>query len=196
MTNSPSGSGGTHSSVSSGGLYDNLSSSARFSSSSTLPSSNDVTPDEEPLTDSKDPYKGSFPAIPHSQSPFSHRAAAGSTFSFGRKPPSSSTTLPLAARPDTSYIDSQELRNGPRERALTDSSYASGSTATPSKFLGTDLDLEEFDLDEFGNMFEGLGRRRSRQPSDEQGSMGMANSASPVSSIQTDLTSMDGSLNP
>lgn len=180
LFDSPSDSGGTHNSVSSGGLYDNSSASARFSSSSTLPSSNDITPDEDSLTDSKDPYKAPFPTVPHSQSVFSLRAA-GRTFSFGRKPFGASTTPSSATRAKTSYIDSQESHNGPRDRALTESSYASASTATPSKLLGTALDFEQSDLDDFGNMFEGLGRRGSGQEHDEQAGIGAITSASPVS---------------
>ena len=194
LTNSPSDSGGTHNSVSSGGLYDNSSASARFSSSSTLPSSNDITPDEDSLTNSKDPYKAPFPTIPHSQSVFSLRAA-GRTFSFGRKPFSASTTPPLIFHPKSSYIDSQESLNGPRDRALTESSYASASTATPSKFLGTALDFEESDLDDFGNMFEGLGRRGSSQEYDEQAGTGVMPSASSVSRF-ADATSINRSLKP
>lgn len=49
-----------------------------------------------------------------------------------------------------------------RERALTESSYASGSTATPPKLLDTDLDLGQSDLDDLGTMFESFGKRRSQ----------------------------------
>ncbi|SLM36937.1 hypothetical protein LPUS_06655 [Lasallia pustulata] len=179
LINSSSGSGGTHISVSSRGLDDNSSASARFSSSSTLPSSDDIPPDEDSLANPKGPYKAPFPAVAHSHSGFSLRAAAGRTFSFGRKPFSSSTTSSLGNHPKTSFIDSPESLHGSRDRALTESSYASASTATPSKFLGTSLDFEESDLDDFGNMFGDLEKEGSRQQYDEQAGMGVTTSASP-----------------
>lgn len=49
-----------------------------------------------------------------------------------------------------------------RERAMTESSYTSGSTATPPKLLDTDLDLGQSDLDGLGTMFESFGKRRSQ----------------------------------
>ena len=41
---------------------------------------------------------------------------------------------------------------------MTESSYASGSTATPPKLLGTGLDLDQSDLSELGNMFGSFGK--------------------------------------
>ena len=41
---------------------------------------------------------------------------------------------------------------------MTESSYASGSTATPPKLLGTGLDLDQSDLSELGNMFGNFGK--------------------------------------
>ena len=49
-----------------------------------------------------------------------------------------------------------------RERALTESSYTSGSTATPPKFLDAGLDFGSSDLDGFGTMFDNLGKRSSQ----------------------------------
>ena len=41
---------------------------------------------------------------------------------------------------------------------MTESSYASGSTATPPKLLGTGLELDQSDLSELGNMFGSFGK--------------------------------------
>lgn len=67
-----------------------------------------------------------------------------------------------------------------RERALTESSYTSGSTATPPKLLDTDLDLGESDLDGLGTMFESFGKRRSQLMSG-QDALGLPRTESPVS---------------
>ena len=67
-----------------------------------------------------------------------------------------------------------------RERALTESSYASESTATPPKLLGGDLDFGESDLDGFGSMFESIGKRKS-QLLESRGPTGLPNTESPVS---------------
>lgn len=45
---------------------------------------------------------------------------------------------------------------------MTESSYASGSTATPPKLLDSDLNLGQADLDGLGSMFESFGKRRSQ----------------------------------
>lgn len=138
------GSGGTNNSGSTGGLYDS-SSSARFSSSSTLPSSTDV-----PVHDASNPHSRAFHDIPPppshgSQSSFSLRAA-GRTFSFGTKPPKAPTPQPQPPSPTLT-----------RDRAMTTST---ASTATPPKLPHADLNLGGPD-DDFGNMFEGLGKRKS-----------------------------------
>ena len=70
---------------------------------------------------------------------------------------------------------------------MTESSYASGSTATPPKLLETDLPLGQPDLDGFGSMFESFGKRRS------QGGLGgdgleMKTTESPVSQLKDCLT--------
>ncbi|KAL8820508.1 MAG: hypothetical protein Q9223_001278 [Gallowayella weberi] len=149
-----SGSGGTNNSASSTG-HDNSSASARFSSSSTLPSSTDVPLDEKPLPNPQDSRKVPAPPIPASH-PLSLRTG-GRTFSFGRK----KTASPASASPITQPPQVYGLSQGPalpsRERALTESSYASNSTATPPKLLDTGLDLE----DGFGDMFENFGKRKS-----------------------------------
>jgi hypothetical protein len=56
----------------------------------------------------------------------------------------------------------QTYSGATRERAMTESSYTSGSTATPPKLLDTDLDLGQSDLDGLGSMFESFGKRRSQ----------------------------------
>ncbi|EFR01855.1 hypothetical protein MGYG_04854 [Nannizzia gypsea CBS 118893] len=118
--------------------YDSSSaSSARYSSSSTLPSSTDHSPhDAIPV-----------PPIPESPFAFSIRAS-GRTFSFGSKASKTSKTS-----------TPRKSESATRERALTASTT---STATPPKLMETDLSLEG--SGEMGNIFEGVGvdKRRSR----------------------------------
>ncbi|KAK2799345.1 hypothetical protein FQN49_008952, partial [Arthroderma sp. PD_2] len=115
--------------------YDNSSaSSARYSSSSTLPSSTDHSPHD------------AIPVPPIPESPFSFSIrASGRTFSFGSK--ASKTSTP------------RKSESANRERALTNSTT---STATPPKLMETDLSLEG--SGEMGNIFDGVGvdKRRSR----------------------------------
>lgn len=155
-----SGSGGTNNSASSSGNNDNSSASARFSSSSTLPSSTDVPLDEKPLPVPKDAHHVPIPPIPQ-PNPLSLRAA-GRTFSFGRKKAQSPSTPAYISQSTLPESSPHGFTNITRERAMTESSYASGSTATPPKLLDSDLDLGESDLDGLGNMFESFGKRRSQ----------------------------------
>ncbi|KAL1968475.1 hypothetical protein VTN77DRAFT_1685 [Rasamsonia byssochlamydoides] len=145
------GSGGTNHSTSTAGLYDS-SSSARFSSSSTLPSSTDV-PVQNDL--SRTLHDIPVPPVPESSSLFSLRAG-GRTFSFGTKPGRLSTP------PQQHQQQQQQQHHGPssqaRERAMTASSV---STATPPRLLDSDLKLNGEDDDNFSNMFEGFGKRKS-----------------------------------
>lgn len=62
---------------------------------------------------------------------------------------------------------------------MTESSYTSGSTATPPKLLGTELELEQSDLDGFGNMFDSFGKNEIRLV-EEPGVLGVTNAESPV----------------
>ncbi|KAL9014953.1 MAG: hypothetical protein Q9173_000407 [Seirophora scorigena] len=172
-----SGSGGTNNSSSSGG-HDNSSSSPRYSSSSTLPSSADIPLDDRPLPDPYDNVKVPAPLIPATY-PRSLRAG-GKSFSFGRKKAQSPSSASPITQPPQAYGQSQELGARRRERALTESSYASGSTATPPKFLDTGLDLGSSDLDSFGHMFENFGKRPSTSGMDPAG-LGVTKTASPVS---------------
>ncbi|KAI4261980.1 MAG: hypothetical protein L6R42_002838 [Xanthoria sp. 1 TBL-2021] len=167
------GSGGTNNSSSSAG-HDNSSASARFSSSSTLPSSTDVPLDDRPLPNPQDLRKVPAPPIPASH-PLSLKAG-GRTFSFGRKKPHSPSSASPITQPPQVYRHSQEPAFHSRERALTESSYASSSTATPPKLLDTGLDLE----DGFGDMFENFGKRRSTSDADAAGP-GVMETESPVS---------------
>ena len=53
---------------------------------------------------------------------------------------------------------------------MTETSYASASTATPPKLLDTDLGLGNTDdPDGFGNMFEGIGSRGNRGSVGQEG---------------------------
>lgn len=63
---------------------------------------------------------------------------------------------------------------------MTESSYTSGSTATPPKLPDTDLGLGQSDLDGFGNMFESFGKRRSQTGQVQEGKS-LATTESPVS---------------
>ncbi len=63
---------------------------------------------------------------------------------------------------------------------MTDSSYASGSTATPPKLLDAGLDFGNSDLDNFGTMFESFGKRQN-QLVEEPAALVGAKSESPVS---------------
>ncbi|KAL8903452.1 MAG: hypothetical protein Q9207_003910 [Kuettlingeria erythrocarpa] len=172
-----SGSGGTNNSSSSGG-HDNSSSSARFSSSSTLPSSTDIPLDEKPLPNPHDTHRIPAPPIPASH-PLSLRAG-GRTFSFGRKKPHSPSPASPITQPPQAYGHSQEPGIHGRERALTESSYASGSTATPPRLLDTGLDLGDSGLDGFGDMFADFGKRKSTSGAGETG-LGMSKTESPES---------------
>ncbi|KAL8695454.1 MAG: hypothetical protein Q9218_000032 [Villophora microphyllina] len=150
------GSGGTNNSSSSGG-HDN--SSARFSSSSTLPSSTDIPLDDKALPNPPESRRVPAPPIPASH-PLTLRAG-GRAFSFGRRKPQSPSPASPITQPPRAYGYSQEPETYGRERALTESSYASGSTAKPPKLLDTSLDLGNSDLDDFGDMFENFGKTRS-----------------------------------
>ena len=89
--------------------------------------------------------------------PETHHSAlkvAGRAFSFGRKKADSSAT-----RPGVEHAQSDGNSTIGRQRATTESSYASESTATPPRLLdGGILDLD----DGFGNMFDTFGKRQSK----------------------------------
>ncbi|KAF2757260.1 hypothetical protein EJ05DRAFT_60951 [Pseudovirgaria hyperparasitica] len=128
-------------------LYDNSSSSARFSSSSTLPSSSDKENSDNIFAPTK---------ISDSRT-FSLRGA-GRTFTFGGK--SSKLDSINAAKPSPPPLPHNIPLPNPqfRERSMTTTSYA--STAQPPKI---DYRIEQ-DTSEFGsgfdNLFEGLSSPR------------------------------------
>ncbi|KAL9029728.1 MAG: hypothetical protein Q9196_002067 [Gyalolechia fulgens] len=171
-----SGSGGTNNSSSSGGP-DNSSSSARYSSSSTLPSSTDIPLDDKPLPHPHDTHRLPPPPVPATH-PLSIRAG-GRAFSFGRKKPQSPSSGSPITQPPQVYGRSEDSGIRGRDRALTESSYASGSTAEPPKLLDTGFDLDTSDLDGFGDMFENFGKRRSTLGMDAAGLGVMTKTESP-----------------
>lgn len=171
------GSGGTQNSASSGGQNDNSSSEARFSSTSTLPSSADVPLDDRPSPNAEGSYAIPTPPIPESN-PLSLRAA-GRAFSFGRKRAESPSVLVPGPRPVMEHARSDGYESFNRPRAMTESSYASGSTATPPKLLGTGLELEQSDLNDFGNMFDNFGEEEAKLL-EESGVLDVTNTESPV----------------
>ncbi|PGG99090.1 hypothetical protein GX51_06430 [Blastomyces parvus] len=135
-----SGSRGTNNSASTGPLYDSSASSAKFSSSSTLPSSTDI-----PIQD--------VPVPPVHDSSFFSLRSAGRTFSFGTKSSSSKSQQ----RPEVTTPRSRGTTTA-RERAATASTT---STATPPRLPDTNLDMG--DSLSFGNMFDGLGKDKEIQ---------------------------------
>ncbi|MCJ1448993.1 MAG: hypothetical protein MMC23_009512 [Stictis urceolatum] len=161
------GSGGTQNSASTGGLYD-TSSSARFGSSSTLPSSSsfDAGHDETPHAHPKPPQKAAAP------SGFSLRAA-GRTFSFGARKSiqhsmPSPNEIPLPQQ-HAEYSDIPDIYHNNRQRAMTDTSYASGSTTTPPKLLDTDFGNGG---DGLGDIFADLGREKRKSRGDLEAGVG------------------------
>ena len=95
--------------------------------------------------------------------------AAGRAFSFGRK--KAESQLP-AGRPGVEHAVSDGGAHYSRDRAYTESTYASESTATPPKIMGSGLDFGS--TDNFGRMFEGFGKRNSQVDLGSQpGSLGL-----------------------
>ena len=175
MLKNDRGSGGTNNSASSGGQNDNSSSEARFSSTSTLPSSADIYLDDRPSPNAKHSYES--PASTNFGSNTLSLKAAGRAFSYGRKR-AESPSVP-GPRPVVEHAKSDGYESFNRPRAMTESSYASGSTATPPKLLGTGLELEQSDLDGFGTMFDSFGKNEIRLV-EEPGVLGITNTESPV----------------
>lgn len=143
--------------------------------------------DDRPPPVPKDYCHRPIPPIPE-PSQFSFRSSAR-TFSFGRKKPQ--PPLPTSSPTSRSALPqgrSQTYNGGTRERALTESSHASGSTATPPKLLDTDLDLGQSDLDDLGTMFESFGKRRSQLLTGQEG-VNTDPTASPVSLVWIILVS-------
>ena len=84
--------------------------------------------------------------------------ANGRAFSFGRKKAELPSIPTHGPAPVLEYARTSDNESFKRPRAMTESSYASGSTATPPKLLGTEFELDQSDLDEFGNMFNSFGK--------------------------------------
>lgn len=160
------GSRGTTNSGSSG-YYDSSGASARYSSTSTLPSS--LEPEREPEEEELFPTKratapmfsSANPAVaPHPlPQPPSFTSRASRALSFGLKgktpPPRLDDAPPM---PTGSVEGTASIKSPTRERAMTTSSYA--STAVPTK-AESRLDLPTSDFgNDFGGMFDSFNTRR------------------------------------
>lgn len=106
----------------------------------------------------------------------SHSAlrAAGRALSFGRKKAEHQASV-QPPRSVVEHVQPDSFANFNRPRAMTESSYASESTATPPKLLDGGLDVD----DGFGSMFENFGRRQSRVL-EAPPTLGGSNTESPV----------------
>ena len=103
--------------------------------------------------------------------------AASRAFSFGRKKADASQKTP---RSGVEHTNSDEPIHYTRDRALTESSYTSVSTATPPKLFDAGLDIGGSD-EGFGSMFENFGKRKSQIALFDQGTLGALRTQSPVS---------------
>ena len=160
ITNPPfRGSGGTENSLSTRAPYSSAASSARLSSSSTIPSSSDAHSEVNINHANQRPFRDiPVPPTPPTRPGFSLRSASR-TFSTGSK----TTDLPPkapASRPPTISTQPTPLAHGRRERAMTASS---ASTATPPRILDSDLTIDDHDIDGFSNMFDGIGAQTNRK---------------------------------
>ena len=151
------GSGGTTTSGSSG-YYESSSASARHSSSSTLPSSVDQDLKDEELFPRKartsPMYKSISDDLPPPRPSFTARAARA--LSFGQNHDRGNAVSNNASRPPMPVV--KMVPNSPpqRERAMTQSSYA--STAKPE--VNLNLGASDFGSD-FASMFDGSKRSDS-----------------------------------
>jgi hypothetical protein len=176
-----SGSGGTNNSASTA-PYGSAASSARLSSSSTIPSSTDISNDSH--TNSMVSGQRPFQDLPVPPTPRSRGWSirnAGRTFSFASKQKHEAAPEPLPSlpQPRSSPITTQSttFTPGRRERAMTASS---ASTATPPKLLEGELSFGDSDLDGFGNMFDNFANRSNRDsasPYNSRKTVGTANSS-------------------
>ncbi|KZF24642.1 hypothetical protein L228DRAFT_237551 [Xylona heveae TC161] len=190
------GSGTTSNSTSTGGYHDTSSASARFSSSSTLPSLTDAKNSDE-FASSKEPqnqHQVPIPPIPDSRPTFSLRAA-GRTFSFGAKSPKSVKSQPAHPShpppppptsshsvPSPSYQSEPKRREAPRA-AIASQKMASHVHSAAAPRLDTDIGLggSNFGGAEFGNMFENFGKQDPRGPASQPRDFGRPVRQSPVS---------------
>jgi hypothetical protein len=161
------GSRGTTNSGSSG-YYESSGNSARYSSTSTLPSS--LEPEREPedeelFPNKRNMYSASNPALSQPlQQPPSFTSRASRALSFGLKGRTPPPRLDDAPAMPTDSNEHMPTRSSPtRERAMTTSSYA--STAVPQKSeRAIDLPTADFGND-FGNMFDSFDNRRPTKAS-------------------------------
>lgn len=160
LTFSCSGSGGTNKSASTV-PYGSAASSARLSSSSTIPSSTDISNDSHTnsFVSSQRPFQDvPIPPVPRSRG-WSIRNA-GRTFSFASKQKNEMAVEPSPPpRPSPTGTQRPTFTPARRERAMTAST---ASTATPPKLLEGELAFDDSELDRFGSMFDGIGDPNNR----------------------------------
>lgn len=125
-----------------------------MSTSSTNPSSVETRSDKNGVAGSRGNNDTS--SQPSSRGGFLKNA--GRTFSFGniRRSHEVNDLPPLPPVPAKTPASSM------RDRSMTVSSV---TTATPPRLEDTDLSLDNSELDGFGNMFDGIGSKASREPS-------------------------------
>ena len=166
LTSLFSGSGGTNNSASTA-PYGSAASSARLSSSSTIPSSTDISSDSHTnsMVSNQRPFQDiPVPPVPRSRG-WSIRNA-GRTFSFASKQKYDVSVEPIPPpHPSPTATESTTFTPGRRERAMTAST---ASTATPPKLLDADLTFGDSGLNRFGDMFDGIGGRDSNGDSGYQ----------------------------
>jgi hypothetical protein len=168
------GSRGTTNSGSSG-LYDSSGASARYSSTSTLPSS--LEPEREPEEEELFPTKrAAAPMFSSSNSvsaahglppPPSFTSRASRALSFGLKGKTPPPRLDDAPSTSIDLVDRTTSRASPvRERAMTTSSYASTAVPTKADAQIAPIDLPSADFgNDFGNMFESFKDPRANKES-------------------------------
>ena len=160
LTSASSGSAGTNTSASTA-PYDSAASSARFSSSSTIPSSTDISYDSHAnsMVSAQRPLQD-IPVPPAPRSRGWSIKNAGRNFSFASKQKNELPVEPLPQRrPSPTTIQSTTTTPGRRERAMTASTT---STATPPRLLEGELAFGDSDLENFGNMFDSIDQRSNR----------------------------------
>ena len=168
ITTSPtdkySGSGGTTNSLSTA-AYDSAASSARYSNSSTNPSSVDSGSSRNVKAAAQRSYDDIPPPPPPTHA---SRAGflknAGRTFSFGINKNSSKETNEIPPPMPTDRSRRTTVTEQPRERAMTMNSVV---TVDPPRLDDSSFSLKSSD-DDFGNMFANVGKRASREVSCNQ----------------------------
>lgn len=163
LTSSFSNSTWTNNSVSTKAPYSSAASSARLSSSSTIPSSTDTRSDISAASGNPKPFHDiPVPPAPVPRPPFSLRSSAR-TFSFGSRTGGSSVIA--SQTPQPAIPRAAPMADSSRDRAF---SASTASTATPPKLLDAELTFGDNDADGFSNMFDHIGKRESRNMSPRQ----------------------------